>query len=100
MRESALGRVAPQGRRLAVVDALRAVAALLVMFGHTNLDAYRGRSWWPLVEPVWLNGGAGVGLFLVLSGFSIHPRWAARADDDESFPVGRFWRRRFVRLYP
>jgi peptidoglycan/LPS O-acetylase OafA/YrhL len=85
---------------LAVVDALRAAAALLVMFGHTGFGAYRGRAWWPLLEPVWVNGGTGVGLFLVLSGFSIHLRWAARTAEEDPFPVGRFWRRRFVRLYP
>jgi peptidoglycan/LPS O-acetylase OafA/YrhL len=104
MRDMVLGGGAPGrvqvGRRLAVGDALRALAALLVMFGHTGFGAYRDRWWWPLVEPIWINGGTGVGLFLVLSGFSIHLRWAARTADEGAFPVGRFWRRRFVRLYP
>ena len=90
-------------RRLVVVDALRALAALLVLFGHTDLSAFHRTRWWPFVEPVWVNGGMGVGLFLVISGFSIHLRWAARTAEDghvEPFPVARFWRRRFVRLYP
>ena len=86
-------------KRLLSVDALRALAALYVMFGHTDLGRFRGSPVWPSVEPVWLCGGTGVSLFLVLSGFSIHLRWARR-QDGEPFPVGRFWRRRFVRLYP
>jgi peptidoglycan/LPS O-acetylase OafA/YrhL len=43
-------------------------------------------------------GYTGVGLFLVISGFSIHLRWAERRD--RSFSPAAFWRRRIVRLYP
>src|SRR5204862_5476998 len=39
-----------------------------------------------------------VGLFLVISGFSIHMRWAARRD--QKMEPRAFWRRRFIRLYP
>jgi mycarose O-acyltransferase len=40
-----------------------------------------------------------VGLFLVLSGFSIHYRMSEHGEP-ERFRAGRFWRRRFWRLYP
>jgi peptidoglycan/LPS O-acetylase OafA/YrhL len=86
-------------RRLAGVDALRFAAACLVMLNHTTVP------WASLpaaTAPIrWLaaDGGTGVTLFLVLSGFSIHLRWAQRRHDG-TFPVWRFWRRRFLRLYP
>lgn len=88
------------GGRLRSIDLLRGVAVLLVMLGHSDL----GRLPSPLagmVEPLWRNGGSGVTLFIVISGFSIHLRWSRRRPDEvEPFPVAAFWRRRFVRLYP
>lgn len=82
-------------RRLAAVDGLRALAALLVVLSHLpNLSG-------PLVflRPAQEMGHTGVGLFLVLSGFSIHYRWATTREYGE-FAQRPFWRRRFMRLYP
>jgi peptidoglycan/LPS O-acetylase OafA/YrhL len=82
--------------RLVVVDALRGVAALLVLVFHgPHLTG-------PLVvlKPIGAMGWSGVGLFLVISGFSIHFRWAASDVPHHDFAVGRFARRRFFRLYP
>lgn len=45
-------------------------------------------------------GWSGVGLFLVLSGFSIHFRWASSDVPHHEFAPGKFARRRFFRLYP
>ncbi len=42
-------------------------------------------------------GHFGVGLFLVISGFCIHLRWARRPDTRDFVT---FWRRRLTRLYP
>ncbi|NJL30417.1 MAG: acyltransferase [Phycisphaerales bacterium] len=88
------------------VDALRGVAALAVMvchawgwFVHDNLQA-QGGAWW-LAFPVTL-GHTGVHLFLVLSGFCIHMRWARMSEQTPGVQVQwwDFWKRRMVRLYP
>ena len=85
-------------KRLWSIDCLRGIAVMLVMLGHSDLGELRG----PLqaVEPIALSGGTGVTLFVVISGFSIHLRWADKTAGAEPFPVAAFWRRRFVRLYP
>ncbi|MGI8801402.1 MAG: acyltransferase family protein [Solirubrobacteraceae bacterium] len=82
--------------RLTGVDSLRAVAALLVLLLHT------GHLPGPLValKPVAAFGWSGVGLFLVISGFSIHFRWAASDVPHHDFTPRRFFQRRFFRLYP
>lgn len=53
-----------------------------------------------VLKPVAAMGWSGVGLFLVLSGFSIHFRWAASDVPHHDFTYGKFVRRRFFRLYP
>ena len=45
-------------------------------------------------------GRFGVHLFLVISGFAIHMRWARRPGEDHVVGFFIFWRRRLVRLYP
>ena len=85
-------------RRLQCVDALRAVAAFWVVLSHSALGTGHPSALVRWLVPVGQLGYAGVGLFLVLSGFSIHLRWAqGRAGD---FSALTFWKRRFVRLYP
>jgi peptidoglycan/LPS O-acetylase OafA/YrhL len=81
--------------RLLSVDALRAIAALSVLLHH--MAPVSG----PLVflRPLQAMGFTGVGLFLVLSGFSIHYRWASIRHEG-TFNQREFWRRRFRRLYP
>lgn len=81
--------------RLRSVDALRGIAAVAVMVSHA--PRFTGRL--HFLAQVQDRGYLGVGLFLVLSGFSIHFRWAAAAELGH-FAHGRFWRRRFRRLYP
>src|SRR5919201_1813672 len=79
--------------RLRAIDALRATAALAVVLHHSpHVDG-------PLsfLRPIQELGSAGVGLFLVLSGFSIHYRWASNGGE-QRFSQRRFWRRRFIRL--
>jgi peptidoglycan/LPS O-acetylase OafA/YrhL len=79
------------------VDALRAVAILLVMVHHLDIGVLVGGSgWlWP-VKQLHEAGFLGVSLFLVLSGFSIHQRVASGG----SFAARPFLIRRFVRLQP
>lgn len=85
-------------RRLQSVDALRAVAACWVVLSHSALGTGQPSRWVSWLVPLGQLGYAGVGLFLVLSGFSIHLSWAqGRAGP---FSARAFWRRRFLRLYP
>lgn len=82
-------------QRLLVIDVLRAVAAISVMVHH--LPPFTGP--FMVLRPWQAIGFVGVGLFLVLSGFSIHYKWAASRIGGE-FDQRIFWRRRFFRLVP
>lgn len=82
--------------RSRAVDGLRAVAVLLVLLHHLDIGRLLTH---PLLWPLRVLHGAGflgVGLFLVLSGFSIHLRVASGG----SFAVRPFLVRRFLRLQP
>jgi peptidoglycan/LPS O-acetylase OafA/YrhL len=84
-------------RRSRAVDALRAVAVLLVMLHHLNIGPLVNRSpWLAWLRDLHAAGFVGVSLFLVLSGFSIHLRTAAGAQ----FRTRAFLLRRFLRLHP
>jgi peptidoglycan/LPS O-acetylase OafA/YrhL len=75
--------------RLASVDTLRGIAAMMVVVYHIT-GGYAA-------SPVWTAYGfTGVYLFFVISGFCIHLR-AARGQEPR---FGQFWRRRLLRLYP
>jgi peptidoglycan/LPS O-acetylase OafA/YrhL len=82
-------------KRLQVIDALRALAAISVLLHH--LPPFTGP--FIILRPWQAIGFTGVGLFLVLSGFSIHYKWAANRIGGE-FDQRVFWRRRFFRLIP
>ena len=90
-RAYGLGNLGPV-RRSRAVDALRAVAVLLVLVHHLNI----GRTPVAPLNELHKVGFLGVSLFLVLSGFSIHLRVAGGAE----FRTGAFLRRRFLRLHP
>jgi peptidoglycan/LPS O-acetylase OafA/YrhL len=85
------------------VDALRALAALAVLVGHVpffgDSQTAPGAS---LLTAALRLGRLGVPLFLVLSGFCIHLSVARRiaAVQGVRSDWGRFWKRRFWRLYP
>jgi peptidoglycan/LPS O-acetylase OafA/YrhL len=83
-------------RRSRAVDALRAVAVLLVVLHHLDIGPIVGRPWLAPVKLLHEAGFLGVSLFLVLSGFSIHLRVAAGG----TFRTGAFLKRRFLRLHP
>ncbi|HWG47551.1 MAG TPA: acyltransferase [Gemmataceae bacterium] len=93
----------PQRGRLTSIDALRALAALAVLVGHIP---FTGDPLPAVVQSVLSSalrlGRLGVPLFLVLSGFCIHLSVARRIATGEGVRSdwGRFWKRRFWRLYP
>src|SRR3954449_3383332 len=79
-------------RRMAWLDALRAVAALLVVYAHLSHYLLRGAR---DVSAEWLHAGpAGVMLFFLVSGYII-PASLERHGNQR-----RFWIGRFARLYP
>ena len=97
----------PKHGRLFMIDVLRGFAVFMVMIRHlafnvTGLNSVNTGA----VEQYpgdWFNGFAefgeyGVHLFLTLSGFCIHYRWAKTGQG--SVPFLSFWKRRLIRLYP
>lgn len=92
------------GFRLRSIDVLRGIAILLVLAIHIPHEAPGGWRENVFFFPAMLAeyGYFGVPLFIVISGFCIH-RGAAMnyaASGSYQFDWGRFWKRRFVRLYP
>lgn len=81
------GQTVARPQRIRGLDGLRAVAALIVLFYH--------------VAPQFLPGGLiGVDVFFVLSGFLITTLLLKDRHEVGHIRLGRFWRRRFRRLFP
>jgi peptidoglycan/LPS O-acetylase OafA/YrhL len=93
--------------RLIGIDALRGVAALMVVVYHAiGKQPTNTASFWAILDaavryPLTF-GYSGVYLFFVISGFCIHLQWAKRraAGEDYHIDFWAFWRRRLGRLYP
>jgi peptidoglycan/LPS O-acetylase OafA/YrhL len=105
----ALGPSLPKTRHLALIDQLRCLAIIVVVFHHLmqltfsaslpwvdgvrDFHAYGAWSW---LSHFFYVGWTGVSLFFVLSGFCIHwscLRW-------QRFNARRFFWQRFWRIYP
>ncbi len=101
-------QVRPEGRLLAI-DALRGVAVLAVLTVHLPFSwsialpldrpAATALAFPEAVTNLTEYGRFGVHLFLVISGFCIHMRWA-RSPRSGGIDFVSFWRRRLTRLYP
>jgi len=96
--------LAAKAKRLLAVDVLRGIAALWVVLHHCHVnggalwdDPIRRLAFVPLQY-----GYLGITLFLVISGFCIHLTVAKKMGDGQGMRTnwGRFWKRRFFRLYP
>jgi exopolysaccharide production protein ExoZ len=80
------------------LQALRAIAAWLVIAAHALHDVTHGELSNPMTSFAWALGSIGVDIFFVISGFiMVHICW-----DDFALPGGaqHFMRRRIVRIVP
>jgi peptidoglycan/LPS O-acetylase OafA/YrhL len=90
--------------RLGSIDVLRGAAALGVLGMHISFGLLMSlkeshRALYILGFPMFY-GYTGVHLFLVISGFCIHLRYAGRGEGSPPLDYRAFWRRRIHRLYP
>ena len=85
-------------RRIEFLDHVRGLAILGVMAFHAIEASYGPQVW--REGPAWLRpaslGSLGVAVFFVVSGFCIHTSHAGSGEAG----VGRFFLRRFFRIYP
>jgi peptidoglycan/LPS O-acetylase OafA/YrhL len=105
------GSAQPLPRHIPGLDALRAIAAVMVVVCHATRAATTWNPTWAAAYPslagqigslMGLLGAWGVGMFFVLSGLCIHLPQARRLADGESvqLSLGEYFRRRFWRIYP
>ncbi|MGI9062022.1 MAG: acyltransferase family protein [Ktedonobacteraceae bacterium] len=92
---------------IAVLDGVRAIACLLVVFYHISLLTARTNIWapnasaHPLFSTVALAGASGVTLFFVLSGFLLFRPYAKALLAESSWPSAKlFYLRRSFRIIP
>jgi peptidoglycan/LPS O-acetylase OafA/YrhL len=92
-------RPPPGNPRFPLVDGLRAVAALMVLVGHTSfISGFNGHGQLGLVVSRF---DLGVSLFFIISGFLLYrPFVAARLDGRPAPGVLRYGRRRLLRIVP
>ena len=95
--------------RMLTLDAMRGVAALVVVTYHAlgvaPQTAWSGWQWWLPQTTAYIVhfAYAGIYLFFVISGFCIHLYWAKARASGVDKPVINFfvfWKRRVRRLYP
>jgi len=86
-----------QNKNLELIQVLRGIASLLVVFLHTTVNV-QGLLNQKFCFNIFAFGGAGVDIFFVLSGFIItHTSVKALRTSGNPFP---FLRRRFIRIFP
>ncbi len=90
-----------QGGRFAALDGYRAIAAIGVLVYHVAGNAKLTQGSSPLNAFLANLGNFGVAVFFLLSGFLLYRGFVASALTDEPGPRWfRFWRHRFLRIYP
>jgi len=98
-----------QKNNIAVLDGVRAIACLLVVFFHVNVISRDGHIWQVAVHPltsaivgsIVLAGSSGVTLFFVLSGFLLFLPYAKSLLFGSTWPSTRlFYLRRVFRIVP
>jgi exopolysaccharide production protein ExoZ len=87
-----------QGMKLRSLQALRAIAAWLVVADHALLDITHNTRADALTPIAWVLGSVGVSVFFVISGFiMVHISWN---DFARAGATAKFLRRRIVRIVP
>jgi peptidoglycan/LPS O-acetylase OafA/YrhL len=98
------GKQESKKNSIAVLDGVRACAILFVMIFHINRvtgDSLWSRTENPLASSVSTEGGSGVTLFFVLSGFLLFMPFAKALLFDTQWPLNRiFYLRRILRIIP
>lgn len=96
-----------KGERSLAIDLLRGLAVSMVMLAHlpfsrSGLTTESISSVYPRasISDLLAHGHYGVQLFLVISGYCIHTRWARQRDRGAKVDFVAFWKRRLTRLYP
>ncbi|WP_435008850.1 acyltransferase family protein [Tundrisphaera lichenicola] len=95
-------------QRLRSIDALRGLAALVVVLAHcvehgSFVEMNAIPAWLGLTfDRMFSYGRVGVTLFFLISGLCIHLRWARAKAQGRTPDLGfaTFWKRRLFRLYP
>ncbi|HEX4204673.1 MAG TPA: acyltransferase [Ktedonobacteraceae bacterium] len=96
-----------QKNTIAVLDGVRALACLSVIAFHISLISISTKLWQPypsagfLTSAVAMQGGSGVTLFFVLSGFLLFLPFAKALLFERDWPsIRRFYLRRILRIWP
>jgi peptidoglycan/LPS O-acetylase OafA/YrhL len=101
--QSTSGGVSSDAAYLPVLDGLRAIAILMVMVAHFNVEAAFKAALpvlGPVITKVALCGLRGVDLFFVLSGFLITRILLNARNNPAPAYYGTFYARRFIRIFP
>lgn len=89
---------------IAVLDGVRAIAILLVIFyhvGHSTIDVWAYDRSNPLATSILTAGSSGVTLFFVLSGLLLFMPYARSLLSERRWPLARvFYMRRALRILP
>jgi peptidoglycan/LPS O-acetylase OafA/YrhL len=86
-------------KRISSLDGFRAISIIIVVLGHL-LDDERVRFHQHFVYQGYVNGGLGVFIFFVISGYLITSLLLRDFDKSGSLYLGRFYYRRFFRIVP
>ena len=88
-------------QRNSIVDLMRILACLMVMFHHAGQQIAPANAGGYLVQAILIAGNCGVSIFFVLSGFLLaEPFWRAYLADEGMPSLKVFWIRRFARIAP
>lgn len=78
------------------LDGIRAIAAIMVILSHFPLSHTFSNKWVQTIWEIAKNGGYGVQIFFVLSGFLI----SRLIINDNNFNLSKFYLKRILRIWP
>jgi peptidoglycan/LPS O-acetylase OafA/YrhL len=90
----------PQDKRISSFDGLRALAIILVYFGHAKHTIESKNQLWNILSIFIANSGLGVRLFFVLSGYLITMLMIKEINKTGHLKLKRFYVRRILRIFP